>query len=141
MTQQTTTHEQERPPLGSSEAIAKIVEALLESRRESRRGELWDHPFGLRANKLELWPFLLRVTHFLDFEPHYLEIIEALRELGWVYIWGPRTDTPAGTSVDLTSPDIKKKYPEDFFQEYVAGVRKREMKQRRALALRRRRGY
>jgi hypothetical protein len=122
---------EERPPPGSDEAIGKVREAIRNC------GDLWDHVIGLRRNDPKKWPVLLHLAGLLTFIPHYLEVIEALRDLGWIRVSGARSGTPA----DLTNPDVKKTYPEDFFQEYVADARKQEMRQRRKLALRRRRGY
>jgi len=104
-TEQTTTHDQERPPLGSDEAIGEIVEAILNC------GDLWDHDFGLRINDPEVWPLLLNCAGLLAFDPHYLEVIEAIRDLGWIRVSGPNR---TGTSADLDDPNVEKTRAEDF---------------------------
>ena len=124
---------EERPPLGSEEAIGAVVEALLAARN---RKKSWDF---MREYLVESWPHILEMGRFINFVPHYLEVIEALRELSWVRVSAP--NPPNGDRVDLDNPDVQKKYPEDYFKEYVAEVRRQEMKERRRLAARRRRGY
>jgi hypothetical protein len=135
--QQTT---EERPPLGSQEAIDKVREAILDYfGREVR--EDWDYlgkhsSISLRTHEPDTWPNILHYFGPLDFKPHPLEVIEAIRDLGRIRVSGSnRTGTPA----DPDDPNVEKTRAEDFFARYVAGVRRREMEQRRRLAQRRRR--
>lgn len=116
----------ERPPLGSDEAINSLKEVLLSAE------DIWDQ---LHRWRLTDWPGLLYCCDRIHFPGHYLELIEAFRELGWGQISGPLTDTPE----DITNPEVHKKWPEDFFKEYVAEVRREEMIQRRKMAAHRRR--
>ncbi len=117
---------QERPPLGSEEAISEIVEALLNC------GDDWER---LRRLDADIWPSVLHDHGHLPFKPHYLELVEALRELGWVRVSGPLTGTPE----DMDNPEVMKTWPEDMFRKYVARERRGEIAQRRQLAARRRR--
>jgi len=85
---------QERPPLGSEEAISAVVEALSEARANKA---VWDGPFFKlrRVQELEKWTVFLYASTSLDFQPHYLEIVEALRTLRWVQVTVPgRSATP-----------------------------------------------
>jgi hypothetical protein len=114
---------EERPPLGSEEAIGKVAEAIFDrwghEVREDRKDLGKQLQMSLRANEPVDWPYILHTLGYLDFKPHYLEVIKALHEF------------PEAAEVGTT--------PEDMFEEYVAGVRRREMEQRRKLAERRRR--